>query len=70
MPRKTPQADPLLITCREAAQLLSITPWSVYRLCNDGLLDGRYQGSRRYVTRASLDAYVRSLPTTPPAESA
>lgn len=55
---------PLLVSIKDAAQMLSVTTWSVYKLADSGVLDSRYQGRRRYVTAASLRAYVEGLPKT------
>jgi len=60
-------ADPLLITVKAAAERLSLTPWSVYRLLDDQKIESVYQGRRRYVVMASLREYADSLPNTPAA---
>lgn len=54
--------DPLLISVQEAAERLSITAWSVYRLLDDKVIDSAYQGRRRYVVVESLHDYVANLP--------
>lgn len=51
----------LLIPVKEAAKRLSLTPWSTYKLCDDGVLEAVYQGRRRYVVVASLREYVNGL---------
>lgn len=56
------ETERLLIPVKEAAELLSLTPWSVYKLLDAEKLEGRYQGRRRYVTGESLNAYVANLP--------
>lgn len=61
------QEDRLLIPVKEAADRLSVTPWSVYKMLDDKVLEGRYQGRRRYVVVASLMEYVANLPTEPAA---
>ncbi len=61
------QDDRLLIPVKEAADQLSVTPWSVYKLLDDKVIEGRYQGRRRYVLVASLREYVANLPTEPAA---
>jgi hypothetical protein len=57
-----------LMTVKEAAEALSLTPWSVYKLLDspDATLASVYQGRRRYVVVESLDEYVAGLPTTSP----
>ena len=62
--------QPLLITVKAAAEKLSLTPWSVYRLLDNGSIESVYQGRRRYVVFASLAEYVHGLPSQAPAESA
>lgn len=59
--------DRLLIPVKEAADRLSVTPWSVYKMLDDKVIEGRYQGRRRYVVVASLLEYVANLPTEPAA---
>jgi excisionase family DNA binding protein len=54
--------DPIFVTVKEAARLLSLTPWSVYRLLDTGVIDSRYQGRRRLVRLASLRTYADGLP--------
>lgn len=58
---------PLLVSIKDAADMLSVTTWTVYKLADSGELDSRYQGRRRYVTTASLRDYVAGLPNTPSA---
>lgn len=67
MPDSQPP-KPRLITVQEAARVLSITPWSVYRLLDDNAnaLASVYQGRRRYVVVDSLDNYLADLPTVSP----
>lgn len=58
-----PESDALLITVKEAADRLSLTPWSVYRLLDDKKIASVYQGRRRYVVVESMREYVDNLPT-------
>ena len=53
--------DQLLITVKEAADRLSLTPWSMYRLLDDKQVEDVYQGRRRYVVVSSLEEYVGNL---------
>lgn len=63
--------DELLISVKEAARRLSLTPWSVYRLADEKQIKSVYQGRRRYVVASSLAEYVEALPTqSPVAETA
>lgn len=61
------QDSRLLIPVKEAADRLSVTPWSVYKLLDDKAIEGRYQGRRRYVLVASLEEYVQNLSQEPAA---
>jgi excisionase family DNA binding protein len=45
------------ITAREAAKLGGISVPRVYALINDGKLTGCRKGTRRYVSRASVEAH-------------
>ena len=69
---KPQQPAPLgrqLYSIKEAAYVLNVTPWLVYKLADDGVLASVYQGRRRYIKSDSLDAYVASLPTEKPASA-
>lgn len=65
MPENTDEPD--LITVKAAADRLSLTPWSVYKLLDEAKLQGKYQGRRRYVLTASLKKYVKDLSDMPAA---
>lgn len=54
-----------LHSVKEAAQILCVSPWTVYELMDQGRLAGVYQGRRRYVTDAAIKAYVASLSNVP-----
>lgn len=56
---------PLLVPIKDAAQRLSLSPWSVYKLADEGRLTAVYQGRRRYVTAESMREYVAGLSNTP-----
>jgi len=58
-----PDTDRLLISVKEAAERLSLTPWSVYKLLDADEIKSAYQGRRRYVLVSSLAEYVDRLPT-------
>lgn len=60
-------SEPLLITVQAAADKLSLTPWSVYKLLDEGAIEGKYQGRRRYVLVSSLTEYVDKLSNVPAA---
>ena len=62
--------EPVFLTVQQAALKLSLSTFSIYKMLDDGRLDGVYQGARRYVVAESVPKYVASLSSTPPAESA
>lgn len=58
---------PLLLTIAEVAEKLRVKPWSVYKLCDDGILPCVYMGPKtRRVKPDDLRAYVASLPSSRP----
>lgn len=63
----------LLVTAREAAEMLSLDVMHVYKLCAEGQIEKRYigKGTRNFrIPVASIVAYVDSLPVDPvPAEA-
>lgn len=59
-----PLEDRIFVSAKEAAQMLAITPWSVYALLDSGELEGRYFGRRRLVVRESVQKFAASLPGT------
>lgn len=65
MSNKGRASEPLHYTIAEAADMLRLSRWSVYALCDSGELASHYIGRRRYVKAASLQEYVENLPTTP-----
>lgn len=73
MANQTPLAESTskrqLIPVAEVAEILSLSVFTVYKFCDDGTLDGVYQGTgklkRRYVRAESLQRYLDSLSNTP-----
>lgn len=55
--------EPIFVSVKAAAVMLSLTTWSVYKLCDDGELASQYHGRRRLVRLESVKAYADSLPT-------
>jgi excisionase family DNA binding protein len=56
---------PIFVTVKQAADMLAISPWSMYQLLDDGSVDARYMGRRRLVSVASLREYAEGLPNEP-----
>lgn len=50
-----------LITVQDAADRLSVSRWSVYRLIWDGRVTSVQIGRCRRIVRQSLDAYIAGL---------
>lgn len=64
--------EKLLVTVREAAELLSMSTWRVYDLAAAGHLERRYIGKGNHYFRIpteSVRAYAESLPTDPVPEA-
>jgi excisionase family DNA binding protein len=53
--------DSSLITVQAAANLLSVSRWTVYRLIWDNAVKSVQIGRSRRIVKASLDAYVQEL---------
>jgi hypothetical protein len=51
-----------LYPIKEAEVILSTSHAQIYRLINAGKLDARKIGSRSFITAASIEAFLASLP--------
>lgn len=58
------QIEPIFISAKQAAAMLNLTPWSVYKLLEDGHIESVYHGRRRLVRLTSVREYADSLPST------
>ena len=58
-----PRVDPIFVTVKEAARILALSPFTVSKKLDEGLIDSRYEGTRRLVRLSSLVDYADSLPT-------
>lgn len=67
---ENPAIDPIFVSVKQAAHILGLTPWTVYRLCDDKALESQYHGKRRLVRLTSIHSYADSLPAEKPQESA
>lgn len=54
---------PIFVTVKEAARILALSPFTVSKKLDEGLIDSRYEGTRRLVRLSSLSDYADSLPT-------
>lgn len=54
----------IFVSVKEAAAMLSLTTWSVYKLLDEQAIKSQYHGRRRLVRVDSLREYADSLPTT------
>lgn len=53
--------DRILVTCAEAAKLLSMTTWDVYKLCEDGALQHGRHGERILIRLTSVRDYAMAV---------
>jgi excisionase family DNA binding protein len=60
-------SDPIFISVKEAARLLNLTTWTVYKLLDEKAIQSQYQGKRRLVRLESLRSFADSLPEYPDA---
>lgn len=51
-----------LTSVTEMARTLGISTKQAYRLLNQRVIESRYLGRRRLVSRASLNAFIEALP--------
>ena len=59
--------DPISISVKDAAAALGVSPITIYRLCDQQVIESRYQGRKRLVFVESLREYAANLPVTAPA---
>lgn len=59
------QITPIFVSVKQAAQMLNLTTWSVYKLLDEQAIESRYHGRRRLVSVESVRAYAEALPTEP-----
>lgn len=52
---------PILLSIKDAAQVLGVSPWSVRRLLDEGAIADAWIGQRRLVVLRSLEHYAASL---------
>lgn len=64
------QLDPIFVSVQEAAQMLALSPWSVYKLLDGQSIASQYAGRKRLVVLASLRDYAAALPTSAPVADA
>lgn len=60
------QITPIFVSVKEAARILGLTTWSVYKLLDNREIKSQYHGRRRLVSVTSLHEYAEGLPTTAP----
>lgn len=56
--------EPIFISVKEAARMLGLHTWTVYKKLDEQKIESRYDGTRRLVSVASVREYAASLPTT------
>ena len=57
---------PIFVSVKEAARILGLGTWSVYKLLDSQAITSQYQGTKRLVRFDSLREYADSLPTEAP----
>lgn len=59
---QTPRTlDPIFVSIKDTAAMLSLTIWSVRQLLDANLIESTYHGRRRLVYLESVRAYAASL---------
>lgn len=59
------EIQPIFISVKDAAKMLNLTTWYVYKLLDERAIDSRYSGKRRLVLLASVHEYAANLPEYP-----
>lgn len=62
--------EPIYVEVKEAARLLGLSTWSMYKKLDQQIIESRYDGRKRLVVLASLREYATNLPTTAPVADA
>lgn len=62
----TSPIQPLFVSVKEAARILDLTTWSVYKLLDAQVIKSQYQGRKRSVRLDSLTEYADGLPIVAP----
>jgi excisionase family DNA binding protein len=57
----THTTEALLVTVKRAAQLLGISSWDAYKLCDSGELKSGLVGKRRLISTESLRKFAESV---------
>ena len=53
--------QPLVYTVQEAAARLKVSPWTINKLIQDGLLGSIQVGARRLIPHDDLDSFIARL---------
>lgn len=53
--------DPIFVSVKQAAKALNISPWSCYKLLDEGAIASTSFGRRRLVSATSLREYADHL---------
>lgn len=53
--------EPIFVSIKDAAAMLSLTPWSVRQLLDAKVIESTYHGRRRLVVLTSVRDYANSL---------
>lgn len=58
--------QPIFVSVKEAARILALTPWSIYKLLDEQAIKSQYHGRKRLVSVESLHEYAAGLPIVAP----
>lgn len=62
--------DPIYVSATDAARILGVSRWLLYKRLDEQAIESRYEGRKRLVVLASLREYAANLPTTAPSAEA
>jgi len=60
--------DPIFVSVADAARILGVSNWLMYRRLDEQAIESRYEGRKRLVSYASLRDYAAALPEVAPSK--
>lgn len=57
--------EPIYVSADEAARILGVSRWLIYKRLDEQAIESRYEGRKRLVSYASLKSYANGLPVAP-----
>lgn len=61
---KPANLDPIYVSVMEAARILGVSTWLMYKRLDEQAIESRYEGRKRLVLLTSLREYAAAMPTT------